>query len=164
MRIISWRSSLSSSRILLLASTTSVGSMNTVRPDALSSCTIPCIFRFSAGATGITKRPSRMVGATSFSTMPSACAERRMPPRMREMEPSTRASSRRICASSGDAVSRMCPNLSIIWSICCTKTGNVAMPSARSCSAGQVHRLSEKSPSSALSALANGLSSSAVPR
>ena len=35
--------------------------------------------RFSPGATGITSRPSRKVGVTSFSTSPSLCALRRIP-------------------------------------------------------------------------------------
>ena len=65
MRIISLRSAASSSRTLLLASTTSAGSMNTVFPVADSSCTIPLILRFSPGATGIISRPSRRVGAVS---------------------------------------------------------------------------------------------------
>ncbi len=38
----------------LFASTTSVGSMKTVLPVALSSCTIPLILRFRVGMTGIT--------------------------------------------------------------------------------------------------------------
>ena len=67
-RMISRRSSPSSSRIRLLASTTSAGSINTVFPLADSSWTIPLILRFNPGATGITNRPSRMVGATSLST------------------------------------------------------------------------------------------------
>jgi len=70
-RMISRRSSPSSSRMRLLASTTSAGSMNTVLPLADSSWTIPLILRFSPGATGITNRPSRMVGVTSLSTYPS---------------------------------------------------------------------------------------------
>ena len=68
MRVTSRRSSASSSRMRLLASTTSSGSMNTVLPDADSSCTIPRILRLSPGATGSTRRPSRMVGAASLST------------------------------------------------------------------------------------------------
>ena len=71
MRMISRRSAASSSRTLLLASTTSAGSMNTVLPVADSSCTIPLILRFIPGATGIISRPSRMVGATSCATSPS---------------------------------------------------------------------------------------------
>ena len=74
MRVTSRFSSASSSRMRLLASTTSSGSMNTVLPDADSSCTIPRILRFNPGATGSTRRPSRMVGAASLSTRPSVCA------------------------------------------------------------------------------------------
>ena len=46
----------------LLTSTTSAGSINTVLPEALSSWTIPESLRLCIGATGITRRPSRMVG------------------------------------------------------------------------------------------------------
>ena len=67
-RMISRRSSPSNSRILLFASTTSAGSMKTVLPVDDSSCTIPLIFRFNPGATGMTSLPSRMVGVTSLST------------------------------------------------------------------------------------------------
>ena len=66
-RMISRRSSPSSSRILLFASTTSAGSIKTVLPVDDSSCMIPFIFRLSPGATGMTSLPSRMVGVTSLS-------------------------------------------------------------------------------------------------
>lgn len=66
MRMISFLSSPSSSRTRLFASTTSVGSIKTVLPVALSSCTIPLILRFRVGMTGITSLPSRRVGVTSF--------------------------------------------------------------------------------------------------
>ena len=108
-RIISLRSSPSSSRIRLLASTTSAGSINTVFPLADSSCTIPLIFRFNPGATGITRRPSRMVGVTSLSTTPSDWALRKMLFRERDMLFMVFASSRRIRASSEEALSFIFP-------------------------------------------------------
>ena len=85
MRIISCRSSISSSLTRLLASTTASGSIKTVLPLADSSCTMPLTLRFIAGATGITKRPSRMVGETSFSITPSLCALRNILARIRDM-------------------------------------------------------------------------------
>ena len=109
MRIISLRSSPSSSRMRLLASTTSAGSMNTVLPLADSSCTIPRIFRFSAGATGMTRRPSRMVGVTSLSTTPSDWAFRRILFSEREILPIVLASSRRMRANSVEALSLIFP-------------------------------------------------------
>lgn len=62
-------------------------------------------FRFRAGTTGITSRPSRIVGATSLSTIPSDCALRKMLFSEREMLPIVLANSRRIRASSADALS-----------------------------------------------------------
>ena len=94
--MISFLSSPSSSRTRLFASTTSVGSIKTVLPVALSSCTIPLILRFRVGMTGITSLPSRRVGVTSFSTMPSLCAERNILYKVRDMLPSVFASSLRI--------------------------------------------------------------------
>ena len=114
---ISLRSSLSNSRTRLLASTTSAGSIKTVFPDADSSCTIPFNFRLKAGATGITNRPSRMVGLTSFSTNPSDCAARNIAFRLLEIPPDTWVISLRIRFSSGDALSLMRPYLSSILSI-----------------------------------------------
>ena len=108
-RIISRRSSPSSSRIRLLASTTSAGSMNTVFPLADSSCTIPFIFLFKAGATGITRRPSRMVGVTSLSTTPSDCALRNMLFKERDILPIVLASSLRMRANSVEALSLIFP-------------------------------------------------------
>ena len=58
MRIISCRSSISSSLTRLLASTTASGSMNTVLPLADSSCTMPLTLRFMAGATSFSTNPS----------------------------------------------------------------------------------------------------------
>ena len=87
-RTISRRSAASSSRTLLLASTTSVGSMNTVFPVADSSCTIPLILRFTPGATGITSRPSRTAGVTSLSTNPSFWAACKIVYKVRDIEPS----------------------------------------------------------------------------
>ena len=101
----------------LLASTTSAGSMKTVRPVADSSWTIPFIFRFKAGATGMTKRPSRMVGVTSLSTTPSCCAFRKMACSVREIPLSAATSSRRIRNSSADAESLILPYLSSMLSM-----------------------------------------------
>lgn len=134
--MISLRSSPSSSLTRLLASTTSVGSMNTVLPVALSSCTIPFILRFRVGMTGMTSRPSRRVGVTSFSTTPSLCAARSMPYSVREMLPSVFANSRRICSNSGVALSRILPNLSSIWSMRCISCGKDMTSADRRCRAG----------------------------
>ena len=130
MRMISRRSSPSSSRIRLLASTTSAGSMNTVFPLADSSCTIPFIFRLSPGATGITRRPSRIVGATSLSTYPSDCALRRILFSEREILPIVLDSSRRIRANSLEALSLIFPYLLRILSILPINWGNTAMSPA----------------------------------
>lgn len=62
-------------------------------------------FRFKAGATGITSRPSRIVGVTSLSTTPSDWALRRMLFNEREILPIVLASSRRMRASSAEALS-----------------------------------------------------------
>ena len=132
MRIISRRSSPSSSRMRLLASTTSAGSINTVLPLADSSCTIPFIFRFRAGTTGITSRPSRIVGATSLSTIPSDCALRKMLFSEREMLPIVLANSRRIRASSADALSFIFPygeRMPFIFPMSCGNT--VMSPASR---------------------------------
>ena len=130
-RIISLRSSPSSSRIRLLASTTSAGSMNTVFPLADSSCTIPFIFRFNPGATGITRRPSRIVGVTSLSTTPSDWALRRIPFNEREILFMVFVNSRRIRASSDEALSFIFPYgesiLFIFWINC----GNARISLAR---------------------------------
>ena len=80
-----------------------------VLPLADSSCTIPRIFRFSAGATGMTRRPSRMVGVTSLSTTPSDWAFRRILFSEREMLPIVLASSRRMRANSVEALSLIFP-------------------------------------------------------
>ena len=131
-RMISLRSSASSSRMRLLASTTSAGSMKTVLPVADSSCTIPLIFRFKPGATGITRRPSRMVGVTSLSTNPSACAFRRMACKLREMLPVVEANSRRIRRSSEEALSLILPYLSRILLIRLISWGNTIISPASS--------------------------------
>ena len=109
----------------LLASTTSAGSTNTVLPEADSSCTMPRILRFRPGATGITRRPSRRVGVTSFSTRPSLCAARSMPNSVREMLPSVLASSWRMALNVGDALSFIFPNLSSMVSMARTISGKV---------------------------------------
>ena len=113
-RIISRLSSASSSLTRLFASTTSVGSTKRVFPEADSSCTIPFILRFIVGTIGITSLPSRIDGVTSFSIRPSLCAERKILYNVCEMLPSVLASSLRMLLSSGDAVSRIFPNLSNI--------------------------------------------------
>ena len=125
MRTISRLSSASSSLTLLFASTTSWGSTKTVFPVADSSCTIPFIFFFSAGTTGITSRPSRMVGATSFSTSPSLCAALSMLFRVRDMLPSVRASSCLMLKRLSEALSFILPNLSSMRSICLIMSGKV---------------------------------------
>ena len=125
MRIISLFSSPSSSRMRLFASTTSSGSIKIVFPEADSSWTIPLIRRFKAGATGITSRPSRMVGVTSLSTNPSDCAPLRILFKVCEMLFEVRLSSLRICKSVVEALSFIRPNLSmrlLILSINCGKT------------------------------------------
>ena len=86
-RMISRRSAASSSRTLLLASTTSAGSINTVFPVADSSCTMPLILRFMPGATGIIRRPSRNVGATSCATRPSRWAACNIVYKVRDIDP-----------------------------------------------------------------------------
>ena len=135
-RMISLLSLASSSRMRLLASTTSDGSMKTVLPEADSSCTIPLIFRFSPGAMGITNLPSRIVGATSLSTSPSLCAVRKMECNVREILPSVCESSLRMLDSSGEASSRILPNLSNIWSMRWTIFGNVNTSSVKRWRAG----------------------------
>ncbi len=123
--MISRRSSASSSRIRLLASTTSDGSIKTVLPEADSSCTIPLIFRLWEGFTGITSRPSRILGDTSLSTYPSACAFRRMAFRLLEMPFTVEVSSRRISDKRGDAWSFTCPKPSSMPSILLVISGKV---------------------------------------
>ena len=135
-RTISRRSSLSNSRMRLFASTMASGSMKTVLPVADSSCTMPRILRLKAGATGITNRPSRMVGATSLSTSPSDCAERRIDCRLREMLPVVAIFSRRMRASSADALSFICPYRSSMPSICRTRAGKTGTPAASAANAG----------------------------
>ena len=134
--MISRRSSPSSSRMRLLASTTSAGSINTVFPLADSSCTIPLIFRLSPGATGITRRPSRMVGATSLSTYPSDCALRKMLFNEREIFPIVLASSRRMRANSVEALSLIFPYLLRMPSIFPISCGNTAISPASRCRLG----------------------------
>ena len=136
MAIISRFSSASSSRMRLFASTTSAGSMKTVLPLADSSCTIPPILRFSAGATGITRRPSRIVGEASFSTNPSAWARRRMLFSVRDMLPEVRANSPRMRARAGEALSLTAPNLSIMESMSRIMRGNASTSPARARSEG----------------------------
>ena len=83
--------------------------MNTVFPEALSSWTMPEIRRLFIGATGITRRPSRMAGAASASSTPSATALA-MTLRMAELtDPDIADNCRRMAASSGEALSRISP-------------------------------------------------------
>ena len=123
MRIISRRISLSSSRMVLFASTISAGSMNTVLPVADSSCTMPRILRLYIGDTGITRRPSRTDGATSLSTYPASRADTRMRRSIPLMLDVVLAMLRRSSSSCGDALSRMLPNLSIIPDIAAVSSG-----------------------------------------
>ena len=134
--MISRRSSPSSSRMRLFASTTTSGSMKTVLPLADSSCTIPLIFRLKAGATGIIRRPSRMVGVISLSTTPSDCAARNIDCKLREMPLMVAVISFRICARAGEALSFTRPNLSRIASIFPTSCGNTRISPARAVNAG----------------------------
>ena len=134
--IISRRSSASSSRMRLFASTTSVGSTNTVLPVDDSSCTMPLMRRFMAGAIGTTRRPSRRVGVTSLSTRPSLCAACNMLYNVRDTLPSALRSCERISARRGDAVSFILPYLSRIWSMRRIRSGKVSTPSVRSCRVG----------------------------
>ena len=136
MRITSRRSSASSSRMRLFASTTSAGSMNTVFPVALSSCTMPFMRRFTLGDTGIIRRPSRTVGAASLSTSPSRCAACSMVYNVREMLPSVFDSSWRMPASVIEAPSLIRPNLSMILSMRRIIAVNTGTPSASRASAG----------------------------
>ena len=117
MRMISRRISPSSSRIVLLASTISPGSINTVFPVADSSCTIPCIFRLFIGATGMTSRPSRTEGDTSLSRIPAVFPSEIILRRMPFMLAVVAWIACLIDSNSGDALSLMFPNLSIIQSI-----------------------------------------------
>ena len=130
MRITSRFSSPSSSRMRLFASTTSAGSMKTVLPVALSSWIIPLSLLFMAGATGITSRPSRRVGATSLSTRPSACAELSMRANTRLTLPSERRSSLRMEANCTLASSFIRPYLSSICSMRFSMLRKVNTPSA----------------------------------
>ena len=136
MRTISLRSAASSSRTLLLASTTSAGSMNTVFPVADSSWTMPLILRFSPGATGIIRRPSRRVGATSWATRPSRWVECSIVYKVREIDPAVCSISWRIPASVIDAESLILPNLSKMESMRRMIAGNVSTSSAMRCRAG----------------------------
>ena len=136
MAMISRFSSASSSRMRLLASTTSAGSMKTVFPLADSSCTIPPILRLSAGATGITRRPSRIVGEASFSTSPSAWALRRILFKVRDMPLDVRARSPRMRAKAGEALSFTEPNLSMMVSMSRMMRGNASTSPARARSDG----------------------------
>ena len=134
--MISRRSSPSSSRMRLFASTTTSGSIKTVLPLADSSCTIPFIFRLKAGATGIIKRPSRMVGVTSLSTTPSDCAARRMDCRLREIPLIVIVISLRICDRVEEALSLTLPNLSRMLSIFPINWGKTKISPANSVKAG----------------------------
>jgi len=110
MRTISLRSSYSSSRISLLSSTTSKGSMNTVLPVADSSRTMPLSLRLFDAETGITIRPSRIDVDASESTNPSACACFRIEPIRLATEACFDEISLLILANSGDALSLILPN------------------------------------------------------
>ena len=115
--IISRFSSASSSRNLLLASTTAVGSRKSVFPVADSSCTIPLILRFMLGGIGMTRRPSRIAGVTSFSMSPSCCAFRSMEFSVCDTEPAAFFNSPLIWKRALEAESFMWPYLSRICDI-----------------------------------------------
>ncbi len=126
-RVISRRSSIWSSRTRLLASTISAGSMYTVFPEADSSWTIPEIRRLYIGGTGMTRRPSRIDGVTSLSIYPASTAFDMTRLIMEAMAPDVDDSCERISRNSGEALSRMLPNRSIILSIDFTVSGNEAI-------------------------------------
>ena len=115
--IISLFSSASSSRNLLLASTTAVGSRKRVFPVADSSCTMPLILRFMLGGIGMTSRPSRIAGVTSFSMRPSCCAFRSIELSVCDTEPAAFFSSPLIWKRALEAESFMWPYLSRICDI-----------------------------------------------
>ena len=77
-----------------------------------------------------------MVGATSFSTKPSVCAERKMDCRLREIPFRVEAISLRILARVGEALSLILPNLSMIVSIDSTRRGKTMISPARAVRAG----------------------------
>ncbi len=103
--IISRCSSIWSSRVRLFASTTSAGSMNTVLPDADSSCTMPWIWRLCMGGTGITSRPSRIDGTVSGSSSPCEMAFESTLRSIELTRPDIPRSRLRISARAGDALS-----------------------------------------------------------
>ena len=115
--MISRRSSFSSSLILLLTSTTAVGSINTVFPVADSSWTIPGILRLFIDDTGITSRPSRSEGVTSLSMRPSSAALLSTERIILETLFCEIMISLLICAKLGEALSFTSPNRLIIESI-----------------------------------------------
>ena len=117
MRCISRCSSNCSSRTALLRLTTSMGSMNEVRPLADSSHTMPCSLRLSEAFTGISALPSRTTTSASSAVIPSAWAFFRMAAMVRAMDFSLALRSARICARAGEALSRTSPYLLMMESI-----------------------------------------------
>ena len=134
--IISRCSALCNSRMRLLDSTTSVGSINTVFPVADSSCIMPRNLRFKDGATGMTSLPSRMVGVTSLSISPSRCAVEIMVRRECEIPLLALSISERMRASSGEALSLILPYLFRMASARFTISGKRTTPSTKRNKAG----------------------------
>ena len=128
-RMISRRSSICSSRMRLFVCTTSAGSINTVLPDADSSCTIPEIFRLCIGGTGITIRPSRIDGAVSGSIRPAATADAITLRMAAAMLPAAAASDLLISASAAEAESLILPKRSRTRSMTASGAGNDTSPS-----------------------------------
>ena len=116
------------SRMRLLASTISSGSMKMVLPVADSSCTIPFTLRLCIGATGSTRRPSRTDGAVSASKMPLVlpCA---MTLRMIPLIPAVVDAIFLLKSSNrGEALSFTLPNLSSMRLAAAMISGKDCMP------------------------------------
>ena len=107
--LISRLSAYSNSLISLLVSKISAGSMYTVCPVADSSWMKPRSSRLSAARTGITGRPSRMVISAVLSVQPEFFASTRILCILWSMELCLRLMSRRISASSAEALSGISP-------------------------------------------------------
>ncbi len=146
--IISLFSSSCNSRMRLFASTTSAGSIYTVFPDALSSCTIPGSLLLFIGATGRTSLPSRIAGDASESSMPSDMALVITRRNAALTVPLMEDSDLRMVASAGEALSLTLPKRSRIRSISLRLCSKVSILDAIESSSGK--RLS---PSSSLRVL-----------
>ncbi len=115
---ISRRSRASKSRISLLASKTSAGSINAICPVADSSCTKPLTLRLCSDKIGITMRPSRTVSDISSPIQPLLRAVRRIRSKVFRKSLCSEINRRRISINSGEALSRTFPRSSMILSIC----------------------------------------------